>query len=146
MSSLLFQTIDQLSREKGIEPQIIITAVEDAILVAARKYYKSAEDLRSELNRESGQIEVYALKKVVENVQNPVREISLQEAQKLSPGAAVDSEVRIPKPTDVLGRIAAQTAKQVIFQKVREAERENVFNEYSGRVGELVHCVVKRTE
>lgn len=146
MASLLVQSIDQLSREKGIEPQIIISAVEDAMLVAARKYYKSNEDLHAELNRESGQIEVYAVKKVVENVLNSIREISLAEAQKLDPGAALDSEVKIRKPTDVLGRIAAQTAKQVIFQKVREAERENVYSEYSGRVGEVVNCVVKRTE
>ncbi len=146
MASLLVQSIDQLSREKGIEPQIIISAVEDAILVAARKYYKSNEDLRSELNRESGQIEVWAIKKVVENVLNPTREITLDEARKLDKDAALDSEIKIPKPTDVLGRIAAQTAKQVIFQKVREAERENVYAEYSGRVGEVVNCVVKRSE
>jgi N utilization substance protein A len=146
MSSLLFQTIDQLSREKGIEPQIIISAVEDAILVAARKYYKSAEDLRSEINRETGQVDVFAVKKVVETVTNPLREVSLEEAQRKDPNAAIDSEIRYNKPTDVLGRIAAQTAKQVIFQKVREAERENVYSEYIGRVGEMVHCMVKRME
>ena len=146
MSSLLFQTIDQLSREKNIEPSIIIGAVEDAILVAARKYYKTGEDLRSAVNRESGAIEIFAVKKVVEEVANPAREISLAEAQKLDPNANLESEVRIQKPTDVLGRIAAQTAKQVIFQKVREAERENVYAEYIGKVGEMVHCMVKRTE
>ena len=145
-SSLLFQSIDQLSREKGIEPQIIISAVEDAILVAARKYYKTGEELRSELNRETGQVEVYALKKVVDNVLNPTREISLEGALQLDPAATLDTEIKIPKPTDVLGRVAAQTAKQVIFQKVREAERENVYNEYSGRVGEIVNCAIKRSE
>ncbi len=143
---MLLQVIDQLSREKGIEPQVIISAVEDAILVAARKYYKAVEELRSELNRETGQIEVYALKKVVDTVVNPQREISLDAAHQLDPKATLDSEVRIHKPTDMLGRIAAQMAKQVIFQKVREAERENVFNEYSGRIGEMVNCVVKRIE
>jgi len=146
MSSLLFQTIDQLSREKGIEPQIIISAVEDALLVAARKYYKSQEDLRSQLNRETGHVDIFAVKKVVENVVNPLREISLEDALKSDPNATLDSEIRFPKSTEVLGRIAAQTAKQVIFQKVREAERENVYNEYIGRVGEMVHCVVKRME
>ena len=146
MSTLLFQTIDQLSREKGIEPQIIISAVEDAMLVAARKYYKSQEDLRTELNRETGQVDIFAVKKVVENVLNAQREITLEEALKLDPNAAIDSEIRFRKPTEVLGRIAAQTAKQVIFQKVREAERENVYNEYIGRVGEMVHCMVKRME
>ncbi|MSO20951.1 MAG: transcription termination/antitermination protein NusA [Acidobacteria bacterium] len=146
MSSLLFQTIDQLSREKNIEQAVIISAVEDAMLVAARKYYKSAEDLRATLNRETGVIEIFAVKKVVEDVANSAREISLAEAQKLAPDATLESEVRLQKPTDVLGRIAAQTAKQVIFQKVREAERENVYSEYIGKVGEMINCVVKRLE
>jgi len=146
MSSLLMQIVDQMSREKGIEAQIIVSAIEDALLVAARKYYKSGEELRSALNRETGQVEIFALKKVVESVTNPQREISLEEARQLDPNAALDAEIRIVKPTSVLGRIAAQTAKQVIFQKVREAERENVYKEYSGRVGEMVHCVVKRME
>jgi transcription termination/antitermination protein NusA len=145
-TSLLYQTIDQLSREKGIDPQIIISAVEDAILVATRKYYKSTEDLQSHFNKDTGLIEVFAVKKVVEEVQDPDREITLEEGQKLDPQAALESEVKIPKATDVLGRIAAQTAKQVIFQKVREAERDTVYAEYSQRVGELVNCTVKRTE
>ena len=98
MSSLLFQTIDQLSREKGIEPQIIISAVEDAILVAARKCFKEGEDLRSELNRETGQVDVYALKKVVKEVLNPNREISREDALELDPEAVLDAEIRIPKP------------------------------------------------
>ena len=145
-TSLLYQTIDQLSREKGIDAQIIISAVEDAILVATRKYYKSTEDLQSHFNKDTGLVEVFALKKVVEDVQDPDREITLQDGLKYNPEAALESEVRIPKATDVLGRIAAQTAKQVIFQKVREAERETVYAEYSQRVGELVNCTVKRTE
>ena len=146
MSSILLQSVEQLSREKGIEPQIIISAIEDAMLVAARKHYKSSEELKAELNRQTGVIEVYVVKKVVENVVNPQREIDLEAARQLDPQAALDSEVRIHKPTDVLGRIAAQTAKQVIFQKVREAERENVYKEYSGRIGEMVNCVIKRME
>jgi N utilization substance protein A len=145
-TSLLYQTIDQLSREKGIDPQIIITAVEDAILVATRKYYKSTEDLQSHFNKETGAVEVFAVKKVVELVADPDREMSLDQARRLQPDAELDAEVRIPKATDVLGRIAAQTAKQVIFQKVREAERDTVYAEYSNRVGELVNCTVKRLE
>ena len=145
-TSLLFQTIDQLSREKGIDAQIIISAVEDAILVATRKYYKSSEDLQSHFNKDTGLVEVHALKKVVEEVQDPDHEISLKEALKLDPEATVEGEVRIRKPTEVLGRIAAQAAKQVIFQKVREAERDTVFAEYNQRVGELVNCTVKRME
>ncbi|HEY6902987.1 MAG TPA: transcription termination factor NusA [Candidatus Acidoferrales bacterium] len=145
-TSLLYQTIDQLSREKGIDPQIIIAAVEDAILVATRKYYKSTEDLQSHFNKETGAIEVFAVKKVVESVADPIRELTLEQAQKINPDATMESEIHIPKATDVLGRIAAQTAKQVIFQKVREAERETVFAEYNTRTGELVNCSVKRTE
>ncbi len=145
-TSLLFQTIDQLSREKGIDAQIIISAVEDAILVAARKYYKTAEDLQSHFNKETGVVEVHAVKKVVEEVLDPDHEISLKDAEKYNPEVAIEGEVRIPKPTDVLGRIAAQAAKQVIFQKVREAERDTVYAEYNQRVGELVNCTVKRLE
>ncbi|HEX5411860.1 MAG TPA: transcription termination factor NusA [Terriglobia bacterium] len=145
-TSLLFQTIDQLSREKGIDPDIVVAAVEDAILVATRKYYKTVEDLESHFNKETGHVEVCAVKKVVEQVADPDHEISLVEALKLNPEITVESEVRIPKATDVLGRIAAQTAKQVIFQKVREAERDTVYAEYSQRIGELINCTVKRME
>jgi transcription termination/antitermination protein NusA len=145
-TSLLFQTIDQLSREKGIDAQIIISAVEDAILVAARKYYKTAEDLQSHFNKDTGVVEVHAVKKVVEEVQDPDHEISLKDAHKYNADVAIEGEVKIPKPTDVLGRIAAQAAKQVIFQKVREAERDTVYAEYNQRVGELVNCTVKRME
>ena len=145
-TSLLYQTIDQLSREKGIDPQVIIAAVEDAILVATRKYYKSTEDLQSHFNKDSGAVEVFAVMKVVEQVEDPVRELTLEQAQKIEPEATLESEIHIRKATDVLGRIAAQTAKQVIFQKVREAERETVFAEYNTRIGELVNCTVKRTE
>jgi N utilization substance protein A len=145
-TSLLFQTIDQLSRDKGIDAQIIISAVEDAILVATRKYYKTSEDLQSHFNKETGLVEVHAVKKVVEEVQDSDHEISLEAARKYDPEVAVEGEVRILKPTDVLGRIAAQAAKQVIFQKVREAERDTVYAEYNQRVGELVNCTVKRME
>ena len=145
-TSLLYQTIDQLSREKGIDPQIIISAVEDAILVATRKYYKSSEDLQSHFNKESGMVEVFAVKKVVEQVADADRELTLDQAHEYDPSATLEGEVRIPKSTEVLGRIAAQTAKQVIFQKVREAERDTVYAEYSQRLGELVNCTVKRLE
>ncbi|MBZ5565791.1 MAG: transcription termination factor NusA [Acidobacteriia bacterium] len=145
-TSLLYQTIDQLSREKGIDAQIIIAAVEDAVLVATRKYYKTAEDLQSRFNKETGAVEVHAVKKVVGEVQDPDHEIGLEQARKINPEVELEGEVRIPKATDVLGRIAAQAAKQVIFQKVREAERDTVYAEYNQRVGELVNCTVKRME
>jgi N utilization substance protein A len=145
-TSVLYQQIDQLSRDKGIDPAIVVSAVEDAVLVATRKFYKSVEDLRSTFNKETGHVEVFAIKKVVETVTNPAREISLPAAQKIDPEAQIDGEVKIQKPTEVLGRIAAQTAKQVILQKVREAERDSIFAEYTGRIGEVITCLVKRME
>jgi N utilization substance protein A len=144
--SLLAQTIDQLSREKGVDPEIIIAALEDAMVVAARKYYKTAEEMRGQFDRATGNINVYVVKKVADPVTDPVLELTLEEARRHDPKVEVGGEVLFPKPTDVLGRIAAQTAKQVIFQKVREAERDIVVAEYSGRVGELVNCVIKRIE
>jgi N utilization substance protein A len=148
MANQLRQQIEQISREKNINPDVIIAAIEDAILTASKKYYKGEEDLRSRFNEESGQIEVFAVKEVVEEVEHEDTQISLEEAHKLFPGAEVEigQQIEFPKPTDILGRIAAQTAKQVIFQKVREAERDNVYAEYSGRVGEVVNGIVKRQE
>src|SRR5271167_262447 len=146
MASPLSQTIEQISREKHIEPEIIVAAIEDAMVVAARKYYKTEEDLRSHFNPDTGHVDVFAVRTVVENVEDPRREMTVAEAQKFDPQAAVGSEILFSKPTDVLGRIAAQTAKQVILQKVREAERDTIYNEYNGRVGEMVNCIVKRTE
>ena len=146
MASMLYQTIEQISREKHIEPEIIVAAIEDAMVVAARKYYKAEEDMRAKFNPETGHVDVYVVKVVVEEVTDPKRELTVAEAKKIDPSAEVGSEVLFPRPTDVLGRIAAQTAKQVIMQKVREAERDTIFNEYNGRVGELVNCIVKRTE
>jgi transcription termination/antitermination protein NusA len=146
MSNLLFQTIDQISREKGIDPQIVVHAIEDAIVVASRKYFKSNEELRGRINSETGEIDVYAIRKVVENVTNPVREISLDEARTVKADAQLEEEIEFKKPTVGLGRISAQMAKQVIFQKVREAERESVYAEYHKHVGEVVNCVVKRFE
>src|SRR5579863_1035953 len=146
MASLLFQTIEQISREKHIEPEIIVAAIEEAMVVAARKFYKSDEDLRSKFNQETGQVELYAVRKVVEDVADPVREITLAEARKQQPAIEVGGEIVQARATDVLGRIQAQTAKQVILQKVREAERDTIYNEFHTRVGELVNCIVKRLD
>jgi len=141
------QTIEALAKEKGIEADVVIGAIEDAVLTASRKYYKTTENLKTRFNTETGQVDLFAVKQIVREVTNPATEISLEEAQQLyGEEAEVDMEIEFPKPTDVLGRIAAQTAKQVIFQKVREAERENIFAEYSGRIGEVVTATVKRFE
>jgi transcription termination/antitermination protein NusA len=142
----IYQSIEILSKEKGIDPQIVIDAVKDAMLVAARKHFHTLEDMVADFNDQTGALEIFGVKKVVETVLDPVKEISLLDARRIDPAVEVDSEMRFPKPTDALGRISAQTAKQVILQKVREAERETIFSEYSGRVGELVNCSVKRIE
>jgi N utilization substance protein A len=149
MASELYNVIDALSREKGINPDIVVSAVEDAIVVATRKYYKTQENLRAELDKETGQIRAYAVRTIVENseqVEDPNGQISLDDAKRIDPAAEVGGELRTEKPTEVLGRIAAQLAKQVIFQKVREAERDTVYNEYIGRVGEIINATVKRVE
>lgn len=142
----IYQSIEILSKEKGIDPQIVVDAVRDAMLVAARKQFKGNEELIAELDEKSGNIAIYSVHIVADPVVDPVREMSLAQAQRYDGTATVGSTIRIAKPTEALGRISAQTAKQVILQKVREAERENIFLEYSGRVGELVNCMVKRVE
>ena len=142
----IFQSIEILSKEKGIDPQIVLDAVKDAMLIAARKHYRTNEDYVADMDPKTGAIQLYAVKKVVEAVADPVHEMTLAEARRINADVEIGGEVRIQKNTDALGRISAQTAKQVIFQKVREAERETVFNEYSGRTGELVNCTIKRVE
>ena len=146
MASLLFQTIEQISREKHVEPEVIIAAIEEAMVVAARKFYKTDEDLRSKFNQDTGQVELFAVRKVVEDVTDPIREITLADARKQQPAIEVGGEITQMRATDVLGRIQAQTAKQVILQKVREAERDTIYNEFHTRVGELVNCIVKRLD
>jgi N utilization substance protein A len=155
MSNPLQQTIEALAKEKGIEPDVVISAIEEAVATASRKYYKTGENLKTRFNIETGQVDLFALKQVVQDVTNPATEIALDEARQMyqqlygeevANSIEIGDEMEFPKPTDVLGRIAAQTAKQVIFQKVREAERENIFAEYNQRIGEVVNGTVKRFE
>jgi len=146
MANLLYQQIEMLSREKHIEATVVVSAIEDAMVVAARKHYKTEEDLRAKFNPESGQVEVYSVHTVVEEVTDPKKEISLTEAKKKNPSAEIGTEILATKPTEAFGRITAQTFKQVILQKVREAERDTIYNEYHTRVGELVTVIVKRAE
>ena len=146
MANILSQTIEQISKEKGIEPEVIQHALEDAMVAAAKKYFKTAEELQARYDPETGTIDVFAVKQIVETVTNPETEMSLEEALSIDEEFKIGEFVEIPKPTLELGRIAAQTAKQVIFQKVREAEREIVFDEFSGQVGQLVNGIVRRFE
>jgi N utilization substance protein A len=143
------QVIDQIGREKGIEKGILIETVGAAILSASRKSLPAAQaalDLRVDFDGKSGQFMLYAVKKVVETATNPKVEISLDEALKINPGAQTGDELKspVPVPAHSFGRIAAQTAKQVIIQRVREAERDSVYQNFKEKEGELVHGVVQR--
>jgi transcription termination/antitermination protein NusA len=145
----LMQVIDQIGREKGIEKGILIEAVGAAILSASRKSLppaQSALDLRVDFDGKSGQFMLYAVKKVVEAATNSKVEISLEDALKVNPGAQIGDELKspVPVPAQSFGRIAAQTAKQVIIQRVREAERDSVYQTFKEKEGELVHGVVQR--
>ena len=147
MATELQQMIDVVAKDKGIDPAIVIGAIEDAYLAASRKVFRTEEDLRTRFNLESGLVELYAVRQIVPEVTNPLKEISLGEAQQLyGEEAEVGMEIEFPKETEKLGRIAAQTAKQVIAQRVREAEREKIHGEFSQRVGEVVTAMVKRFE
>src|SRR6266508_887622 len=149
MASELYTVIENISREKGIDPNIVVAAVEDAIVVATRKFYKTQEGLRAVLDRETGAIRAYSVKEILpseDDIEDPQTQISLEEALRISEDAVVGGELLEEKSIEGLGRIAAQLAKQVIFQKVREAERDTVFNEYHNRVGEVVNATVKRIE
>lgn len=146
MTRLLLQTIEQIGREKNIPPDVIIEAVEEAMAVASKKFHKTEQDLKARLNRETGEVDVYAVKEVVESVEDDDLEISEAAAREINADAKVGDFVDIPMETAELGRIAAQAAKQVIFQKVRDAERDNIHAEFVERVGELITGLVKRFE
>jgi len=148
-TNALYQSIELLSQEKGIDPAIVVGAVEEAIALATRKFYKTQENMRGELNKDTGEITAYIYKTVVANedqIEDPVNQITLAEANEMAPGVEVGSEIRIYRDTSPLGRIAAQLAKQIIFQKVREAERDTVFQEYAHREKEVLNATVKRLE
>lgn len=146
MVNTLSQTIEQLSKEKGIEPEVVYRALEDAMVAAARKFFKTEEDLHAAFDPETGQIEVFAVKEIVEEVEDPERQMALEDALEVDETFEVGDIIEIPKPTLELGRIAAQTAKQVIVQKVREAEREIVFEEFSNQIGNVVNGIIRRFE
>jgi N utilization substance protein A len=149
MSQEIFQAIEAVGREKGIDVEIIIQAVEDAYAAAAKKHFHSNEDLGARLDRDSGIVDVFARKRVIDEVGDPDLEITPDEAASMELNPNDDGVVEIPKPREELlqlGRIAAQAAKQIIFQKVREAERDNIYREYIGRTGEMINGVVKRFE
>jgi N utilization substance protein A len=146
MSASIGQSIDALCKEHGIDRELVIEAMKEAVRAAARKQFKSGEEIYVEWSSETG-IELFASKVVVEEVTNPARELSLEEAREMA-GDEVDAgdELQLPLPMEEMGRIAAQTAKQILFQKVRDAVRAYVYEQYIDKVGDLVNGYVKRFE
>ncbi|HEX9942554.1 MAG TPA: transcription termination factor NusA [Thermoanaerobaculia bacterium] len=142
----LNEILRQVAREKDIDLERWISALEDAMASAAKKQHRIKEPVRAHLDRETGKFDAFIVKKVVETVEDPLAEWTVEEARDHKPDAQVGDEVHLPISTDGLGRIAAQNAKQVLYQRVREAERENIYNEYIDRVGEVLNGTVKRFE
>ena len=150
MAQVMFQNLsrvlDQVSRDKGIPKEMLIEAIEAAFLSAARKKWGHLGDLEAHYNEEAGEIELFQFKTAVEKVEDENVELTLEEAHKLDPEAELGDSIGVKMDPSVFGRIAAQTAKQVIIQKVREAERNIVYEEYKDRLGELITGIVRRFE
>jgi len=146
MNINLNHIIDQVVKDKGIDRGVLVEALEAAVLSAANKKYRNTRDLEAHFNDEIGEVEVFEFVTVVEEVENSYQEIDLGEAQEIDPDVEVGDSLGMKMDASSFSRIAAQTAKQVIIQKVREAEREGVFNEFKDRLGELVNGIVRRYE
>ena len=142
MNKELISVIEQISREKGINSYTIISAVKSALQVAAKKCFGASDNIQVEIDPKSGEIQVILIKKIVEEVTNPKEEISLEEAKKIDAEAELGDEIGALIEVGDFGRIAAQTAKQVIFQKVREAEWDTIYKDFRNRQGDIVHGVI----
>jgi N utilization substance protein A len=146
MSTTIAQNIEALCQEQGIDRELVIEAIKEAVRAAAKKQFKGGEDIQVDWSPESG-LELSASKVVVDDVANPAIELSIDDARELGGDEVeVGDALLLPMPMEELGRIAAQTAKQILFQKVRDAVRTNVYDQYIDRVGELVNGFVKRFE
>lgn len=149
VSNTFFDSVKMIAAEKGIPEEEVFKAVEESLVKAAEKYFQGMDfygNFQAQMDRETGEFHVYALKQVVREVEEEDLEISLEEAQSLNPEAAEGDTLWLPQDTTQLGRIAAQAAKQVLVQKVREAERDRVYSEFYERMGEVVVAEVKRFE
>jgi N utilization substance protein A len=147
MNQQLITLIEQVSREKGIDSKVLINALESALLVAAKKRFGAQnENIDVSIDTKTGEIQVIAIKRIVEKVQNSSEEISLEEASKIDENAEIGDEIGNIIPMEDLGRVAAQTAKQVIIQKVREAEGEVILKDFKEKQGQLINGIVMRQE
>lgn len=146
MNREFIQVLEQVGREKGLPINVLIEAVEAAIESAARKKFNSGYNFKAEYNQKSGQIQLYTIRRVVKEVTNSKLEISEEEAKKLSPEIQVGEDLKVPGDMTVFGRISAQKAKQIIIQKVKEAEKQKIYNLYKAREGEVVLGTVYQIE
>jgi N utilization substance protein A len=142
----VWNTILQLSKERDVEPRVIIQAIEESLRVASAKFFSQGENVQVLFKPEKGELRVFAVKRAAEKPVNPAEDISLEQARAIRPGVKEGESVELDLPADTLGRIAAQAAKQVIFQKVRDAEQERIYEEFAPRIGEIVTGVVRRLE
>jgi transcription termination/antitermination protein NusA len=142
----VWNTILQLSKERSVEPRIIIQAIEESLRVASAKFFSQNQNVQVVFRPEKGELRVYAAKRAAEKPKNPAEEISLAEARSIRPDVNEGDMVEVDLPADTLGRIAAQAAKQVIFQKVRDAEQDKIISDFTPRIGEIVTGVVRRIE
>ena len=142
----LLQVADTVARDKGIDKDEVLEAMEQAIQKAGRSKYGQEYDIRAEIDRRTGEIRLLRFREVVETIENEATQMPLAAAQRLNPEAEIGDFITDPLPPIDFGRIAAQTAKQVIVQKVRDAERQRQFEEFKDRVGEIVNGLVKRVE
>ena len=142
----VWNTIMQLSKERSVEPRLIIQAIEESLRVASSQFFSQKENVQILFKPEKGELRVFVVKQVTERPKNTALEISLDEARALRPEAQVGEAVEIDLPSDTLGRIAAQAAKKVIFQKVRDAEQDKIYGDFAPRIGEIVTGVVRRIE
>lgn len=142
----LILALEELEKEKGMNKDYLLEAIETALVTAYKRNFDSLENVKVEMDRQTGATHLYAVKKVVEEVEDEDLEISLKEAQKINPDYKEEDEVNIEIVPRNFGRIAAQTAKQVIIQKLREAEREIVYNEFDERKGEIVSGIIQKAD
>jgi N utilization substance protein A len=142
----VWNTILQLSKERSVEPVVIVNAIKESLKVASAQYFSHNEDIHINFTPEKGLLRVYTIKKICDKPQDEGHEISLRAAQKIDPTAKIGKYIEIELPSETLGRIAAQAAKQVIFQKVRDAEQEKIYNTFSPRLGEIATGVLRRFE
>lgn len=142
----LKHSIDQIVKEKAIDKQVIVEALEQAVLTAANKKYRNTRELEAHYNEEIGEVELFEFVTVVDEVNDSYKEIDLDEAKEIDPEVEVGDSLGMKMDASGFSRIAAQTAKQVIIQKVREAERETIFADFKDRIGELINGVVRRFE